>query len=84
MALHGELKINGVVIAYWSAQRLDQLEDADQESLYYVVYEESVQDLSGAILWGDAWAIDAVVTHRYSDGAAVLAQKVLTLAEGGW
>jgi hypothetical protein len=82
MALHGELKVNGFIIAFWSAQRLDDLADVDQVSLYHCVYEEV------SPVTGDAWHSDAhleaALEHRYSDGAAVLAKKVLTLAEGGW
>lgn len=77
MALHGEIKINGGDIASWSAQRLEDLKDLEQVSLYHCWYEtytgQYVEDFTYA-----------TIEHRYSDGAAVLAQKVLQLAEGGW
>lgn len=79
MALHGTIEINGEQVAGWSAQRLEPLRDEDQVSLYHCWYEEF-----------DFWTrnqtdfIAAAIEHRYSDGAAALASKVLQLAEGGW
>lgn len=76
MALHGDISINNIPIATWVAQRIDELGAVDQESLYHCWYIKR-----------DGFADEAVeadVTHRYSDGAAVLAQKALQLAEGGW
>lgn len=82
MALWGHVMVNEDAIATWSARRLEDLATEDQVSLYHCIWEER-QQLPG---WhGEAIVItEAVIEHRYSDGAAVLAQKVLTLAEGGW
>lgn len=80
MALHGEIKVNGEIIGGWIARRIDFLDDPDAEYLYDCRYFES----SPARQWEDVHALEFVVSHRYSDGAAALARKVLTAGEGGW
>lgn len=76
MALHGSVMVNHIEIAEWIAQRVEPLEDVGGNHLYRGIFI-----LRGE---GDLKVTEATVEHRYSDGAAVLAQKVLTLAEGGW
>lgn len=67
MALHGEIRINGQEIGYWSARRLADVwpVPADMVNEY-----ETTLKIDGKVTTGR-------VTHRYGDGAAVLAAKVL-------
>jgi hypothetical protein len=81
VALHGEIKVNGVIIGGWYARRVDPIVDEDAVHLYACRYFEETT-LDGG--WADSWSMEFTVEHRYSDGAAELARKVLTAGEGGW
>lgn len=76
MALHGTIEINGRTIGLWEAVRQDNLTDPDQVSSY--ACRVSVRQLNSPVVveWED------VLEHRYSDGAAVLAAKVLSAYAG--
>jgi hypothetical protein len=65
--LSGDIKVNDKVIAHWVARRLDDLKGLDEEHLYKASY----QDMST----GNVSVFP--LTHVYSDGAAVLLQKIL-------
>ena len=82
MALHGEIKINGVIIGGWVARRVEMLDDPDGEYLYHCHYFEEGPSPAGN--FDDIGSLEFTVAHRYSDGAAALARKVLTAGEGGW
>lgn len=65
MALHGEIKINGLEIVYWEAVRQESLGSVGQTS----VYKCKVFDQEGQHKF--------VVSHVYSDGAAVLLSIIM-------
>lgn len=67
--LHGEIMVNGHAISQWSARRLTDISDTEA----FHLYECRVEREGGR-------AIAFTLSHRYSDGATVLAQKVLAKA----
>jgi len=68
MALHGEVKVNGEVLAYWQAVRQEPIVlDADQVSTYRC----EVSTHYGAVE-------KFTVEHRYGDGALVLLRKIMS------
>lgn len=83
MALHGEIKINHHTLLWWSAVRQEPLEDRDATHSYKV---EAV--------WADPVTTKVLskhegtlLGHRYSDGAGMLAIKVIAWANaqrGEW
>jgi hypothetical protein len=72
MALHGRVQVNGITVVTWQARRVEDLYSSEHEHLYICEYVD--HDL----------ALQFTVSHRYSDGAAELARKVLTAGQGGW
>lgn len=70
MALHGEVKINGDILGTWVATRMDESPTFQDEKEYRVQWQpvERVVQYEGRL------------THRYSEGAASLASKVLAWA----
>lgn len=74
MALHGEIRVNGMTIGEWSAQRRsDQYEvHADSQVVYdCMVRQDSTLEGNPAVLER------FTLTHRFGDGALVLVAKVL-------
>lgn len=66
MALHGDIRVNGESIGFWDATRVvDDVNPGVHE------YRASV------VIRG--LGVVARVTHRYDDGPAALASKVLAL-----
>ncbi len=66
MALHGEIKVNGEVIGWWDAQRIETTDHG--RHLYRWEAVERARIATGS-LW-----------HSYDYGAMSLAAKVLTAA----
>lgn len=67
MALHGEIRVNHQhPILYWTARRLKHLEPGVDSYKYEWEVEQESTTFTGT-LW-----------HNYSEGAVVLAIKVLT------
>jgi hypothetical protein len=77
VSLHGELKVNDRVIAEWSARRVNGGIAPDDINLYDWFYTENPQSTTKRA--GRIWA-GGNLSHRYGDGAAVLAAKVLQAA----
>jgi hypothetical protein len=77
MSLHGELKVNGRVIAEWSARRVNGGIQPDDVNLYDWFYTENPRSWTKS--GGKIWA-GGNLSHRYGDGAHVLAAKVLQAA----
>lgn len=74
MALHGDISVNGEVIGRWQARRLTVHLDPDGTAEYdcaATVYADNPPR-----------ARTCRLTHRYDDGAMVLATKVLTALTG--
>ena len=84
MALHGEIRVNGMTIGEWSAQRsshLDSQPRADEIVEYdCMARQDSTLEGNPAILWRGK------VSHRFGDGALALAAVVLgtALMETPW
>ena len=76
--LHGEIRVNGMVIGAWEAQRhthTDSQPLADALVSYEcMVRQDSIPDGNPAVLWRGK------VTHRFGDGALALAASVLMKA----
>lgn len=70
MALHGEIKVNGVVIGEWSAVRRGKTEEVNRYDckVWYIDTEHRRMNAKFA------------VTHKPQDGALVLASRVLLRA----
>jgi hypothetical protein len=66
--LHGEIKINDKPIIVWEAVRQEDLKSKDQISNYEVMMRSTEDD--------DAMIVTNI-SHRYSDGAAVLVGKIM-------
>lgn len=68
MALHGDIRINGHELFTWAARRIDVV--TTEVNDYEVdLYKPSGDGIKNTIL-----------SHRYDDGALVLAAKVLAWA----
>ena len=65
--LHGDIQINGLTIATWTAVRQSYLKGFDEIHAYKWTYTQDQYYLSG------------LLDHRYSDGAAELVRKIMTL-----
>ncbi len=74
MALHGDVEINGLRLMHWSARRIDELEAGREVYEYEVV---AIQFVCSNI---PVRRFDTTLEHRYDDGAALLASKVLAWA----
>ncbi len=74
VALWGDISVGRVVVGEWCARRLDDLTGPDDWHDYLCSFTDH-NTLS---------TCEAVIRHRYSDGAAVLTALVMQLAEGGW
>lgn len=74
LMLHGEIKVNHREVGYWQAVRLDGLKLTQQTSNYRC-------NVTRRLIHGGYQRCDFNLTHRYDDGAAVLAAKVLTESE---
>lgn len=74
MALHGDISVNGEVIGRWQARRRTLSVNPDGTAEYDCV----------ASMYADnpPRARTCRLTHRYDDGAMVLAAKVLTALTG--
>lgn len=77
MALHGEIKVNDLVIGGWEAQRTTPRLDKDKRDGENYTYRCKV--------WrrmedGKEWREEFEVRHWYEDGALELASKVLRQA----
>lgn len=88
MALHGTIQVNDTVIGTWWAMRCRRLDltraDINDEVSDYVCQVH--MDAARGSRLGTLWR--GTVTHRYGDGALVLAAKILAKAvaetgEGG-
>ena len=66
MALHGDIKVNGTKIGYWEAVRTDQIRYPENPA-YRCKFVNGDKEYNFSL------------THRYADGPAVLASKVLAL-----
>lgn len=66
--LHGEIKINGVVIETWTARRTVALVDSQQVSEYECTFT-----------WSDPFhgKTEFPIWHAYDRGAAELAKRVI-------
>lgn len=71
MAIHGEIKINGSTVCHWHAVRVFSRESGEH------TYRWGVREVDGRRAAGD-------LRHQYSDGAVVLAQRILAAAEKQW
>lgn len=74
MALHGEIKVNGKIIGEWIAQRKEK---AIGTVNTYICSLSEVVD-------GVARAHHFEIEHTYSDGASVLASKLLAQRPADW
>lgn len=72
MALHGEIKINSTTLVYWEARRLGPRRTDGQPDLYKTLLRE------GNLIKRDH------IEHRYEDGAAMLAARVLATRPSMW
>lgn len=76
MSLHGDIRVNGRLLHQWEAQRVtnvDATPSPDDVSTYSCRVRSWVPgQMSTAVT-------DFTVEHRYGDGAAVLASKVLAV-----
>ena len=70
MALHGDIRVSGQRIGYWSCRRLQEEVVAVDDFYDYECYVE-VYDRHG-----EQHRHTFNVSHRYSNGALVLAAKV--------
>ena len=77
MSLHGTVQINGRVIATWSAQRITNTDTANPPADSVNTYRCSVVPHPNRDV--DNWPLDRQfdLDHRFSDGAARLASRVL-------
>ena len=67
MALHGDISVNGAPLIQWSAQRKQAVpREVNDYQVSVVDYREK-----------PARERRTLISHRYDDGAAVLAAKVL-------
>lgn len=71
--LHGEIKVNGVVIATWQASRGEKITDEPVRYSYHC--NMTYRNIQGYPLE----ATDYQVVHRYGDGPIVLVNKVLEI-----
>ena len=71
MALHGEIKINHQVLGYWSAQRVTNTTGAPTDDM--------ISEYKCTVSMNHAPEIVFYLTHRYGDGAHILAAKVLRI-----
>lgn len=74
MALHGDISINGDIIFSWVAVRRNKKIDKDG---FYTYDWRGVEFPRGNTRVA-TWARKGVLTHKYADGAVVLATAVLT------
>lgn len=74
MALWGEISVNRTLVGEWCARRLDDITGPDDYHDYLCSFTDH----------NTYTTVIAVISHRYSDGAAVLTTLVMQLAEGGW
>ena len=72
MALHGDLSVNGERIGYWEAKRLQPFQP-DRDTYSYECRVDRHRD-------GKIEMVQFVLDHNYSEGAEMLAAKVLLLA----
>ena len=72
MALHGEIKVNGIPIGAWHARRTEDLLFDAQVCTYECGVEYYGVGMS------DPARQEFTVRHRYDEGAVALAAKVLT------
>lgn len=82
MALHGEVKVNRDVVAWWSATRVRGGTNPDDINHYQC--EVGRAPTRQGLVWS-IW--HGTVEHRYGDGAIGLAAAVLAAATGdtaGW
>jgi hypothetical protein len=70
MSLHGTIQVNGHVIGAWTARRGHQVDPGVHE--YQVMLSENLRQVTGTVV------------HRYTDGASILASKVLSLRPADW
>lgn len=74
MALHGEVRVNGMTIGGWEVQRatfLDREPEADDLVVYrYMVRQDSTLQGNEAVL------SRGQVVHRFGDGAVALIAEV--------
>lgn len=69
MALHGKLQVNGKTIAAWTAGRTTDIQDTNARHTY-----------DCEVVWENGKKVRFTIRHVYSDGATVLAAKVLARA----
>jgi hypothetical protein len=74
MSLHGDVRVNGYLIGTWTATRISNTEEQPPAPDALSVYTWWYQDTETRAL------ADGTLVHRYGDGAAVLASKVLLAA----
>lgn len=74
MALHGDICINGDIIASWVAVRRN--EEIDEDGFY--TYDWRAMEFPRGTTRVATWTRKGVLAHRYADGAVVLATAVLT------
>lgn len=67
--LHGTLDINGVPVAAWHAQRTTEVQDTNATHTY-----------DCEVAWTNRKSVRFNIDHVYSDGATVLAAKVMSRA----
>lgn len=68
MALHGDISVNGQELFTWVARRIDYVTTEIND------YEVDLYEPSGDGIK------NTIISHRYDDGALVLAAKVLAWA----
>lgn len=70
MALHGAIKVNGNILGAWTAVRVTNTEDA-------VLTPDAVSEYECSVGMLDGDQFDFNLTHRFGDGALVLASSIL-------
>lgn len=68
--LHGTIYVNHLTIGYWSARREKKITDPDAVYSYEVIVWDGPDNI-----------MEGHLEHKYSDGARVLAAKVLLWAD---
>lgn len=67
--LHGKLEVNGKPVAAWQASRTTEIEDTNARHPY-----------DCQVTWENGRTVRFQLRHVYSEGATVLAAKILTRA----
>lgn len=76
MALHGEIRVNGMVIGEWEAQRQTEHQPEPDDVVHYWAMARQNSTPDGCPAFLERFEVE----HRFGDGALALAARVLDKA----